>query len=243
MRFATGMALSFLMSLAVGCAGQSESDSVVLDRIDDQIEDELDWVEDDEDREAIELLARSGEVNIHRNSDRCFGEQTDDLGRGKDGQALCVKQVKLPREALAEVKLGNEYRFENVSDYDQRVTRLYAFEHNGLLDRFIGDEDLAALTKAFGIPQIAGEPRVKVTTPDDYGHLGILDYSMYVGVDYAEETAMLNFSRAFLGEAEAKTFRFGSGVELYPGGGFTTDFAIIVTAEKLLYVKVEGWNS
>ena len=208
------------------------------------MEDELDWVGNQEDLDAIERLARSGDVSIYNNSNRCYGEQTDYLGRGKDGQALCVKQIKLPRAARAEVALGNKYRFENESDYDQRVTRLYAFEHGGLLDRFINDEDLDALGKAFGIPSdMVSEPYITQTVPGDYDHLSVLDYSIFIGFDYVEESEMMKFAQEVTGDAEAKSFLYGSGVSLYPGGGFTTKFAIIVTADKLLYVKVEGWNS
>lgn len=231
--------------LMIACASvAAATEDAVRDRIDEQIESELSGWVDVEDRERIETLVRSGDPQIDWNSERCEGDQ-DDLGTGD--RALCLQTLRLPAAVFAEIRRGATYRFVNVSDYDQRATRLYAFRHAGLLDRDLSPEDLAILMEAFAIPVDAGpsleaSPYIWEASPESRGYLSPLS-GLFFGEEWQQEGAAYEYAMDLLEGAPTTTYTWRAEVSLYPGGGFTTSFHIVVTDRHLLFFKIEGWNA
>jgi hypothetical protein len=106
--------------------------------------------------------------------------------------------------------------------------------------------EVAGLFKAFraevSMPTEHGEFRFSRHEAADSGYLGIFDYTM-VGMEYMPHENFLNFAKDFLREQRAKTVTAPYEVVLYPGGGFTSKFNMIITSDFLIYLKIEGWNS
>jgi hypothetical protein len=246
MKFKKIILAVFATGLTVGC-GQPSTDSQVADFVGDQAEEELDWVERTEDRETIEMLARSGSPRVAIDSDRCGGEFKDYLGRDSQGDVVCVNQWALPSNVLEEVKIGNQHRFKNASDYDKRVTRLYVYEHNGELNRFLDSDDIAMLARAFDIPtgtnQLQAQPNIFTRDDGDIAYFQSLNSGMYVGNDYVAETLTYEYAVEVLHGEPMKTMEWKTEVVLYPGGGFTTSYEVIVQENMLIFIKIEGWNS
>ncbi len=150
----------------------------------------------------------------------------------------------LPEAVAADVATMEASRFANESDYDQRVTKLFVFKHDGDLARRQTSESLKALAQALGVPeamvQAVGVPRCHGKQHDA---LHVLE-SLYVGTEFVEQTSLYHFALETLGDAAALIVTFGpEGVDLYPGGGYTTDFAVWITKDYVVYAKREGWNS
>jgi len=237
---------SCLLFLLPACDSEDSSGqgkSVVEDPMQTDLPD---WIRV-EDRRIIDLLVRSGVPIIERNSSQCGKVHPDSLGQGEDEHTLCVKSLDLTDQVAAEIGRGVKNRFVNLSDYDQRITQLFAFQHDGHLGQELAAGDLAALVKAFQIPVEAdvwlpSEPKVSIATADSFGYLGFL-HGLHNGFEDLAESPSITFASKLLDGAGTVTYTWKTMVFLYHGGGFTTGYHIVLTPKHLLFVKIEGWDA
>ena len=213
--------------------------------IDDQVRDEFTWVESEDDIADIKELAKAGHPKIRSNSKECNAPFVDLIGHSANSQ-LCLKWAKLPEQLLNDLVLNNNQRFTNESDYDQRVTKFYAFEHDGQLNRDLSTIDIERLFKTFNA-SISFEPKhasyhVELSNAGDENYLASLS-GLYVGTTFQDQTGTFLYALDFFQGVAVKSISIPYEVELYPGGGFTTRFELLISDRHLIFVKTEGWNS
>jgi hypothetical protein len=213
--------------------------------IDDQVRKEFTWVENEEHIADIKELAKAGLPKIRSNSRECNAPFVDLIGIGTSSQ-LCLKWTKLPEQLMKDLVLNNGNRFTNESDYDQRVTKFYAFEHDGELNRDLTDADIERLFKTFSA-SISFKSKydthhVEFTDADDQNYLTSVS-GLFVGTTFQDQPETFRFARDFFEGAAVKSISIPYEVSLYPGGGFTTKFELLISDRHLIFVKTEGWNS
>jgi hypothetical protein len=232
-------AFTLMITLAPGARG-AEGLS-----IDDQVSDEFTWVENEDHIEDIKELAKAGHPKIRSNSKKCNAPFVDLIGKNANSQ-LCLRWAKLPEQLMKDLVLNNSQRFANESDYDQRVTKFYAFEHNGELNKDLTSAEIERLLETFSA-------NVSISPDNDGYHIGstiageqnyLVSLSgLFVGTIFQDETETFLFAREFFQGATVKSVSTSYEVGLYPGGGFTTRFELLISAKHLIFVKTEGWNS
>jgi hypothetical protein len=222
--------------------------AALADVVDDQVAaGALDWIERPEWKAEVVAYAKAGTPTVVVASPECaatWRPHHDQLGTDEHGYPICVTAVALPEAVAADVATMEKSRFANESDYDQRVTKLYVFKHDGDLSRYQSTASLEALALAVGIPErLIGGFRFHAVLPTDKDAFYTLE-SLYVGSDFADSTSLSTYATGLLGASAVLAVTFGPDeVELYPGGGFTTDFAFYITKDYVIYAKREGWNS
>jgi hypothetical protein len=213
--------------------------------IDDQIREELTWVENESDIKLIKELARAGRLKIKTNSNECNAPFVDLIGKDAHNR-LCLKWVKLPEQLMSDLVLNNSQRFANESDYDQRITKFYAFEHNGELNRDLSIPEMESLFQTFNASVSFdlkySEYHVMQTAAGDVNYLDSLN-GLFVGPTFQDETAAFLYARDFFQGATIRSISAPYEVSLYPGGGFTARFELLISDKHLIFVKTEGWNS
>ena len=237
--FNLATALIFISSLAPN-AQSAESLS-----IDDQVRDEFTWVENEQDIEQIKELAKAGNPKIKSNSRQCSSTFSDQIGFAAKN-ALCLSWMKLPSQLMTDLVLNNNQRFANESDYDQRVTKFYAFRHDGSLNRDLSLEEIDRLFKAFNA-SVSFESKyanyhIETSSVGDSAYLASLS-GLYVGTTFQDQTETFLYARDFFQGAAVKSISIPYEVGLYPGGGFTAKFELLISDRHLIFVKTEGWNS
>ena len=213
--------------------------------IDDQVREEFTWVENEDHIEDIKELAKAGHPKIRSNSKKCSAPFVDLIGKDASSQ-LCLKWAKLPEQLMKDLVLNNNQRFANESDYDQRVTKFYAFEHNGELNKDLTSADIERLLETFSAsvsfsPDYDGY-HIGSTIAGEQNYLASLS-GLFVGTTFQDETETFVFAREFFQGAAVKSVSIAYEVGLYPGGGFTTRFELLISDKHLIFVKTEGWNS
>lgn len=215
--------------------------------IDNQVEEEFTWVESEEDIAKIKELAKSGHPKIRSNSKVCAAATpfTDAIGKDQTAQ-LCLKWMQLPEQLLNDLILNNQNRFTNESDYDQRITKFYAFEHDGSLYKDLSTAEIDRLLRTFSAT-ISFTPKygtynVMSTSAEDEGYLTSLS-GLFVGTSFQDQPETFLYASEFFQGATVKSVVAAYEAGLYPGGGFTTKFEFFISEKQLIFVKTEGWNS
>lgn len=225
----------FFAAFSLGCSSQS-ADNTSSTQSDDQAA-KLEWITDASAKQLVIDYARAGQPALVY-TDECYAGQVQ-LG----GSDYCMEPVRLPAPVLKSVLKMNEQRFDNVSDYDQRITKLYAFKHDKF-GTFSDKDEAASIADALSIPA----DMIAAMTENLYGgqdrsFLDILT-GLTIDEDYQNKTVLHTFVSELLKDRKAKVFTFGPDeISLYPGGGFGISFMLIITDDHMIYIKNEGWNS
>jgi hypothetical protein len=210
--------------------------------------DGLEWVESEELRAQALAIAAAGTPILIEGSTECPGRYDDErlvtkLGSGTDyGTYECVAEVDLPGDVAAELARMADAQLENESDYDQRVTKLHVFENDSFSAHSVSLGDIERLLPALQIPedQYTG---VRFTSfekgEEGFGYFE----GLYVGEEYVNETALLKYLRTLTADQKVLVVSFGTGVELYPGGGISGTYYLFVTDDHLIYLKQVGWDA
>lgn len=203
-----------------------------------------------EDHKVVKALAKAGKPIISHNDVECPTRYIDDdsfvdrLGTSYD--PFCVKHVSLPAKVLKEVLDMEENELENLSDYDQRVTKYYVFKQCKYNPkRYVGERGIKELAKAFNIPQdqVKGlQFSAFIADSNSFSELGGL-FVRSATEGYREITRTLRHTRSLLKGQLVLRASFGDGIDLYPGGGFAVTYYIYITKTHLVYVKKSGWDS
>lgn len=234
---------SALVLLTVAACGDVASASSRLFGEEDRLaERDLGWVDSKEQIKEIVALAKSGKPIIDLKSDMCDGALNDALG--VEDPTICVNQVNLPSDVYLQIKEMNNNRFKVESDYDQRATRLYVLRHDGSLTTLLTPDEMDILMVALGIPAKMGAPYIdQQVRPVDYKYLQLLKGLHTEKNGWEEHPAAYRFVNGVLRGKKITTYTWATEVGLYPGGGFTTKFAVYISPTHLIFVKTEGWNS
>jgi len=231
-----------ILTLA-SCSGNQEDTasqtSTSNETIEDQAARQLSWIENDEWRQMVIAQAKAGQPSV-KYSRSCSRDFPVRIGNS----AQCFDPISLPRNVLSDVIQMNAHRFFSESDYDQRVTKLYAFRHNGTYASWLGQTDIEALAKDFNVPSdMIGRVSVRSYQAGDTTFKSLLD-GLFITTDFVEDTSISAFVADIVGGDAVRVFSFGPNeVGLYPGGGFNATFSIWVTDTHLIYVKREGWDA
>ncbi len=235
------------IALIIAACLAPEAKGVERMSIDNQVQEEFTWVESEEDIAKITELAKSGHPKIKSNAKVCAAAApyTDAIGKDQTAQ-LCLKWKQLPEQLLSDLILNNQNRFTNESDYDQRITKFYAFEHDGSLHRDLSTVEIDRLFKTFSatisFTSKYGTYNVMSTSAEDAGYLTSLS-GLFVGTSFQDQPETFLYAKEFFQGATVKSVVAAYEVGLYPGGGFTTKFELFISEKHLIFVKTEGWNS
>ena len=213
--------------------------------IDEQVRETFSWVESEVDIAQIKELAKAGKPKIKSNSKECSSPFVDRIGKDLKS-SLCLKWSKLSEQLMNDLILNNGHRFANESDYDQRVTKFYAFEHDGSLNRDLSAAETELLFKTFSA-SVSFESKylpyqVETAVVGDQSYLASLS-GLFVGKTFQDLPESFLYAREFFQGAAVKSISIPYEVVLYPGGGYTTRFELLISARHLIFVKTEGWNS
>ncbi len=203
----------------------------------------LSWIESRRDREMVLRYAQAGTPSpVH--SELCSAEFPLNLGAEVLGYPVCVRAVDLPTDVNAEIATMSVERFSNLSDYDQRTTKLYVFERDADESVSLDAEEVRRIATLLNIPKsYVRNIRFSTASPESSSYLSALR-SVYIGDQFIERSKSFDFVSKLLDDQPFITVSFGPGeIGLYPGGGFGTRFYLYISGQYLIYSKVEGWNS
>lgn len=231
----TFAAIALLATSLVACSQNHETQSETASS---EQEDSLNWIDDAAAKQLVLDYAKAGQPELIA-TDECFAGQAQ-LG----GSDYCMEPVKLPAQVLKQIVKMNAQRFDNVSDYDQRITKLYVFNHAGNLGTYIDEDEARGLAESLSIPsELIGAMSVKSYSADDRSFLSLLT-GLTVDESFQDETLLHGYAKELIAGKKAKVFTFGPDeITLYPGGGFGILFQLIITDDHMIYIKNEGWNS
>lgn len=228
-----------LITSAVVSHAAFGSDDIDIDQI---AAVKLGWIDNTSDVDQVKQYARVGNPHVTRNSPGCSSEFPDTLGSGEF--LFCVAIADLPKSVLHDLTTMQWSRFDNHSDYDQRVTRFLVARHNGSLYRDLSPEDVRMLAALVDISSdYVGRIYFSKPLPGSRAWLSALR-GLYVGENLIDETSL--FEQAARLHAGREFIQIGFGPEeisLYPGGGYNTRFSFFINEEFIIYAKTEGWNS
>ncbi len=198
-----------------------------------------------EDLPEVISLANSGDFTLIENSAKCPGQysprqETDEL-RGREG-SLCVQSLKLPAEVEQEIDLMNQAELENESDYDQRITSVFAFKYHRLVGAHANLSDVEDLASALNIPLSQMKDLTFSAEIANERTFSRFD-DLFLGIEFKSNSKVSNFLlRSFAGQ-KVQVITFGDGLELYAGGGFYVTHYLFISNDKAFYVKLSWWNS
>ncbi len=203
----------------------------------------LSWIESRRDRDMVLKYAQAGSPMPVR-SESCPAEFPLSLGADSGHYPTCVQTVELPVDVAAEVRTMSVERFLNLSDYDQRTTKLYVFEKPADQSVSIDAEEVQRIAALLNIPKsYVRNIRFSTSSSQSPDFLSALR-SVYVGENFVEHSRSFEFVAQLLADQPFIAVHFGpEEIGLYPGGGFGTKFYLYISERHLIYAKVEGWNS
>jgi hypothetical protein len=209
----------------------------------DQLADgKLDWIANAGDLNRVKQYARVGNPHVTHDSPGCTPEFPDTLGSGEF--LFCVAVTDLTKEVTQDIATMQVSRFDNVSDYDQRITRFLVARHDGSLHRYLKPNDVRMLAAMLDISsEFVGRIYFSKPTPGSRAWLSSLR-GLYVGDNFIDQTSLFQHTAGLPTSQEFIQVGFGpEEVSLYPGGGYTTRFTFFINEEFIIYAKTEGWNS
>ncbi len=205
-----------------------------------------DVIEGHKHEKEIKQLAKAGEPRIISRSADCPKRWADkgltqQLGLARPGNALCVKQLKLPTGLAEDIERMEKAQLENLSDYDERVTKLFVFRQDSIDPSFVRNSDLEKIANSLNLSK-------DITARFVFGFAkdpGFSQYNgLFVGDEYVEKTLVAKYLAEIFGSSkEVLTVSFSRGFGLYPGGGISFDFTFYIAEGLLVYVKKVSWDA
>lgn len=190
----------------------------------------------------VQELVASGKLSITKNSLRCNKKYTDLVSNSNFEEYLCANFISLPKNVLSEIYLMQEQELENISDYDQRITALFQFSTNKYSPDFVSNKSLRRLANSFNIEIGKNQEfqyKAEIVSKKSFSQLE----GLTINDEYTESSRTLSYLRNSLEGQLAFIATFGKGVDLYPGGGFNATYYLIITSNKVTYVKLSWWDA
>lgn len=231
--------LSFVLLAIAIAGGNAAYADVDLDLL---AEKKLDWIANEFDRQQVIVHARAGSPQFDRNAPECPQEFPAAIDVG--GSRLCVAIAELPDNVTQDLKTMEVSRFDNVSDYDRRITKFLTIRHGGIFLEKLITNDIRMLASLIQVNPDDVE-RISFSAPaaGSSGYLSALR-GLYVGSALADKSSMFDYVSSIDDGEHFIQVGFGlNEVGLFPGGGYTTHFSFFISDKWLIYAKSEGWNS
>jgi|GEM_PF-3284824 len=164
-----------------------------------------------------------------------------DLLKGNASEA-CVKTYELPVDVSEEVQMMKANELENESDYDQRITEFLYFKWNKLEETGLSLESLESISGALNIPKDHLDNLLITSFIGSKESFSRFNY-LFLGMEFKVRSATQEYLVELFNGKTVQALEFGSGVELYPGGGFNVTHFLFISEGKAAYVKLSWWNS
>ena len=202
-----------------------------------------------EDIPEVAEIGASGGFTIEHLSEECSTKYPDILvmpGRfGKKG--LCMSQVRFDEQAYDELDQMADEQFLNESDYDARITEVFAFEHEGYLtwNGSVNKDIIEDLEEAFNLAEGTAE-NFQVRPMNTHSD-PLRPFSSYLSIgDVSAEIEMFYIGRELTRLLEGKEglhLSFRKEVGLYPGGGINVVYHFFLMDGKTVFVKEVYWDA
>lgn len=203
------------------------------------------WSYFDDNSQVVELVNSGDYKLIKEDSASCPPENRPwderDLLQGETEEA-CVKTYELPVNVKEEVQMMKANELENESDYDQRITEVLNFKWNHFEESGLSLDSLKTITGALSIPKSHLDNLTIGSFIGSKESFSRFDY-LFLGMEFKVRSATQEYLVDFFKGKPVQALEFGSGVELYPGGGFYVTHFIFISEGRAVYVKLSWWNS
>jgi hypothetical protein len=197
----------------------------------------------------VEEIGTSGGYTINHLAQDCSSEYPDMLimpGQfGKDG--VCMSQIRFDEKAYDELDQMESEQYDNDSDYDSRITDVFAFEHEDFLtwNGTVTEGLIEHLNEAFNLAEGAAENfQVRVMNLKKDPLYPFHGYLFLGGMGEAIEDYQIGqeLTELLAGE-QGIHLSFRKEVGLYPGGGINVTYHFFMMDGKTVYVKEVHWDA
>lgn len=209
--------------------------------IDHLAESKLGWIDSDEDVALVKQYAKTGKPLLIQSADNCQSEFPDAIGAGVFH--FCVALADVPADVEETISSMQASRFDNVSDYDHRVTRYVVARHDGSILTTFERHGAEALAALIDIDQnFYKDIQLSHPAVGSFAWLSALR-GLWVGETMIDDSPLF-LHAASLSSGDFQQVSFGPDeISLYPGGGYNIRFTFYINDQYIIYAKSEGWNS
>jgi hypothetical protein len=201
---------------------------------------------------TIDKLATSGMPVMIKNSSKCTDHNYPINLYSKNNFNIlkCIQNIRLPKKVFTEINIMESNQLENISDYDQRVTKLLVFRQKDLSPKSgYTVDNIKNLAEKFNIDRVILEDSYKGTPLSIRSYIGeknSFSYfrgSLMLNENTVERPYFVNHLGSILKGQLILEIKFGEFLHLYPGGGFGVIHNFFITDKYLIYLKQAGWDA